>query len=69
MLNTVWVVSYCLGYISEPIVSVYDNKEAAYDFYNYLKEKYTSRKGDFSLAIDECPICSNFTMKFGGKKK
>jgi len=59
--NDVWVVSYCFRHFC-PIVSVYDNEDAARAFYDYVKEKYASLKGDFVLSIDKCPIYSTFEI-------
>jgi len=60
--NNVWVVSYCKRDLAEPIVTVYDNEEAAIIHYNYLKIKSYYKKLDYAIAIDKCPIYRAFKI-------
>lgn len=60
--NDVWVVSYYDPTWAEPIVTVYDNEEAALAHYNYLKIKQYYKKIDYAIAIDKCPIYRTFKI-------
>ena len=60
--NDVWVVSYCKRNWAEPIVTVYDNEEAARVHYNYLKSNLKNKRFEFAIAIDKCPIYRTFEI-------
>ena len=60
--NDVWVVSYCNPTRAEPIVTVYDNEEAALTHYNYLTIKSCIKKLNYVIAIDKCPIYRVFKI-------
>lgn len=54
--NKVWVVSYITSYTlkTEPVVTVFNNKEAAERCYTYFKKKYGT------VYIDEAPLYNRF---------
>lgn len=60
--NDVWVVSYCKRDLAKPIVTVYDNEEAALTHYNYLTIKSCIKKLDYVISIDKCPIYRAFKI-------
>lgn len=64
-MDRVYVVSYIMGvgYTTdslpdEPVVTVFNNKEAAKKCYEQFK-----KEGKYSVSLDRCPIYKTFKVK------
>lgn len=55
-MNKVWVVTY-RDRCEEPVVTLFDNEDAAKDCYKEFKKEH------WGAWIDEAPIYSNFSVK------
>lgn len=60
MTESIWVVTYW-EFGTEPVVTAFNNEEAAIKCYDYFKKCYDECR------LDECPIYSIFSEK--GKEK
>ena len=58
-LSNVWIVSYWDYFSKEPVVTVFDNEEAANKCYKYFKT------GNELCWLDKCPIYSHFLESEG----
>lgn len=56
-MTYVYVVSYLENGNIEPIISVFDNEDAAKGFYDYMKSEETSH-----VWIDRCPLFQHFKV-------
>lgn len=52
--HKIYVVTYLDD--GEPVVTLFDNQEAANKCYQYLKNYYTV------CCVDECEVCSSFVV-------
>lgn len=53
-MDSIWIVTYWDS-DSEPVVTAFNNEEAANKCYEYFKKEH------YGCCLDECPVYSTFT--------